>query len=153
TSGALTFAPGTTTQTITVPVVGDTLDELSEQFTVNLSNATNATIALAQGVGTITNDDTAPSLAIGDATVTEGNAGVTNAVFAVSRRAASGRQIVMQYAPADGTATAGLDYTAASGTLTFAPGVTAQQITVAVLGETLFEANETFFLNLTTASN
>jgi uncharacterized repeat protein (TIGR01451 family)/CSLREA domain-containing protein len=58
TSGTLTFAPGETTKTISVPVKGDTLDEANEQFFVNLSNATNATISDAQGVGTITDDDT-----------------------------------------------------------------------------------------------
>ncbi|MFB2977734.1 Calx-beta domain-containing protein [Microseira sp. BLCC-F43] len=57
TSGILTFAPGQTTQTIAVPVIGDTLVEPDETFKVNLSNGTNATIAVASGVGTILNDD------------------------------------------------------------------------------------------------
>jgi hypothetical protein len=58
TTGTLTFAAGTTTQTITVAVTGDTLDEASETFLVNLSNATNATLADSQAVGTITDNDT-----------------------------------------------------------------------------------------------
>jgi hypothetical protein len=53
TSGALTFTPGTLTQTIAVTLFGDTRDELDDSFFVNLSGATNATIADAQGVGTI----------------------------------------------------------------------------------------------------
>ena len=57
TSGTLTFAPGATSQTITVSVVGDTVPEPNETFVVNLSNAANATIAVAQGTGTIVNDD------------------------------------------------------------------------------------------------
>jgi hypothetical protein len=58
-SGTLTFAPGVTSQTITVNVTGDTTVEPNETFFVNLTNPTNATIATAQATGTITNDDTA----------------------------------------------------------------------------------------------
>jgi hypothetical protein len=56
-ANTLTFAPGVTNLPVSVPVVGDTLDELDETFTVNLSNAANATITDAQGLGTITDDD------------------------------------------------------------------------------------------------
>ena len=57
TSGTLTFTPGQTTRTITVPVIGEVVPEANETFFVNLSGAANATIADNQGVGTITNDD------------------------------------------------------------------------------------------------
>jgi hypothetical protein len=57
-SGVLSFAPGTTTQTVSVPVNGDNLIEPDETFTVNLSAAVNASIGDGQGVGTIVNDDT-----------------------------------------------------------------------------------------------
>ena len=57
TSGTLTFAPGTTSQTISVPVLGDVLNESNETFRVNLSGATAATIADNQGVGTIIDND------------------------------------------------------------------------------------------------
>jgi hypothetical protein len=120
TSGTLTFAAGETTKTVTVPVVGDLLDEANEAFFVNLSSATNATIADNQGVGTITDDDAAPSLAINDVTVTEGNAGTTNATFTVTLSAASGQPVTVNFATANNTALAPGDYTAASGTLTFA---------------------------------
>ena len=56
-SGTLTFAPGETSKTITVAVKGDLLDEVHETYLLNLSNASNATIADAQGLGTITDDD------------------------------------------------------------------------------------------------
>ena len=61
----LTFAPGQTSKTITVAVKGDTLDEANETFFVNLSSAVNATIADGQGLGTIRDDDPAPSMPIG----------------------------------------------------------------------------------------
>jgi len=59
-TGTLTFAPGASTQTISVTVNGDTTVEADETFVVNLSSPTNATISDGQGVGTIVNDDAAP---------------------------------------------------------------------------------------------
>src|SRR5438094_84363 len=90
-----------------------------------------------------------PTIAINDVTVTEGNGGTTNAIFSVTLSAASSQTITVTYATADGTATtADNDYVAASGTVTFAPGVTSQPVTVTVNGDTKFEPNETFFVNL-----
>ncbi len=152
-SGTLTFAPGETTRTLTVTVNGDTLDEPDETFTVNLSNAVNATIADGQGVGTILDDDPEPTLSISDTSVTEGDGGTTTAVFTVTLSAASGRVVSVTYATADGTATAGADYVAASGTLTFAPGETTRTLTVTVIGDTLDEPDETFTVNLSNAVN
>jgi len=57
TSGTLTFAPGMVTQTITVPVSGDRVNEPDETFTLSLSAAINATIAAGTATGTIANDD------------------------------------------------------------------------------------------------
>src|SRR5207249_3985573 len=89
------------------------------------------------------------SLSINDVTITEGNTGTTAAVFTVTLSTASSQTVTVNYATADGTARAGSDYTGTAGTLTFAPGVTTQTLTVAVLGDTRNEANETFFVNLT----
>jgi hypothetical protein len=57
-SGTLSFAPGETSKTITVSVNPDEIKERDEKFYVNLSNASNATIGVSQGTGTILNDDT-----------------------------------------------------------------------------------------------
>ena len=65
-NGTLNFAANETTKTITVLVNGDTTYETNEAFTVHLSNASGATISDADGTGTITNDDAAPSFAIDD---------------------------------------------------------------------------------------
>ena len=146
-AGTLTFAPGQTSQTITVPVLGDTVDEPSETFLVNLSGNTNALLADAQAVGTIGDDDTA-TLAISDVTVTEGHSGAASAVFTVSLSAASSLTVTVNYATAAGTAAAGTDFTSASGTLTFAPGVTSQTVAVAVQGDTVDELDENFVVNL-----
>ncbi|MCL4297229.1 MAG: DNRLRE domain-containing protein [Anaerolineae bacterium] len=153
TGGTLTFAPGVTSQPVTVLVQGDLLDEPDETFFVNLSGAVNATIADNQGLGAITDDDAAPSLSINDVTVTEGNAGTVNAVFTVSLSAASAQTITVNFASANNTATAPADYTPVSGTLTFIPGITSQSVTVLVQGDTLDELDETFFVNLSGAVN
>ncbi|RMF30759.1 MAG: hypothetical protein D6759_11320, partial [Chloroflexi bacterium] len=85
-----------------------------------------------------------PSLTLADATVGEGDAGTTTAAFTVTLSSASSLTVTVDYATADGTATAGSDYTATGGTLTFNPGETQKTITVQVLGDTNAEGNETF---------
>ena len=138
---------------MTVFVNGDLLDENNETFFLNLTNPGNATISDAQGVGTITDDDGAPTLSINDATVSEGNTGTTNAVFTVTLSSASGNAVTVDYATANGTATAPADYTATSGTLTFPAGVTTRTITVPVVGDLLDESNETYNVNLSNPTN
>ena len=71
----------------------------------------------------------------------------------MSLSAAYGQAVTVHYATADGTATAGSDYQAASGTLTFAAGQTSQTITVLVNGDRLAEPTETFFVNLSDPTN
>ena len=152
TGGTLDFAAGQTTKTVTVVVNGDVLDEINEQFVVNLSSPSNATFSDSVGVGTITDDDPLPALAIGDATITEGDSGTVNATFTVTLTPVSGRSVFVQYATADGSATAGADYDAiASTTLTFLAGETTKTITVPVHGDLLDEIDETFTVNLSGA--
>ncbi len=151
--GTLNFAAGVTTQTVTVAVNGDLLDEANETFFLNLSGASNATIADGQGVGTITDDDPEPSLSVDNVTVAEGNSGTVAATFNVSLSPVSGRTVTVDYATADDSASAGLDYEAAAGTLSFAPGDTNKTVTVLVNGDALDEIDENFFINLSNALN
>lgn len=153
TSGTLTFNPGDLTKTITVLVNGDPLDEPNETLFVNLSNATNGVIVDNQGQGTINDNDPTPSLSINDLSVAEGNAGTTPATFTVTLSAASGQTVTVNYATADNSAVAGSDYQPASGMLTFNPGDTTETVTVLVNGDTTFEQNETFFVNLSSPTN
>ncbi|MGM9426711.1 beta strand repeat-containing protein [Hydrogenophaga sp. MI9] len=148
-----TIPAGSSTYSFTALVNGDTLNEPSETFFVNVTNVTNAVVVDGQGVGTVVNDDPLPSLSINDVSLVEGNSGSTNATFTVSLSTVSGQTVTVNYATADGTATAPGDYTSTSGTLTFTPGQTVRTITVPVIGETLPEANETFFVNLSGATN
>ncbi|MDX6574111.1 MAG: large repetitive protein, partial [Blastocatellia bacterium] len=120
---------------------------------VNLSNAANGTIIDSQGQGTINDNDPAPSLSIKDVSVAEGDTGTTPLVFTVTLSAVSGQTVTVNYATTDNTATAGIDYESASGTLTFNAGETSKTMSVLVNGDTTFEQNEVFFVNLTTPTN
>ena len=144
TSGTLRFEPGETMQTIRVPTRRDAIAEPSESFTVELSDPVGTTITDATGVGTI-EADAMPGLSIADAApVAEGG----EATFTVSLSPASSESVTVAYATQDGTAVAGSDYTAASGTLEFEPGVTSHTIRVAVLNDTTVEPTETFTVEL-----
>jgi Calx-beta domain len=158
TSGTLTFAPGETAKTATVQANGDTTVEPDETFTVNLSNAVgNATIADAQAVATIVNDDrtaTPPParISIDDVTMAEGNAGQTAFRFTVSLDRAQSAPVTVGFATADGTATAASDYAANAGAVTLAAGETTKTVSVQVNGDTRKEPDETFKVDLAIAA-
>ncbi len=154
--GTLTFPAGTTSQTITVSVTGDTAAEPNETVAVSLSNPANATIGTGTGTGTITDDDgAAPSLSIDSPRVAEGDGGATDMTFTVTLSPASAQQVTVDWADAGtGTATSGTDYAAiAGGTLTFPAGTTSQTITVSVTGDTAAEPNETVAVSLSNPAN
>jgi VCBS repeat-containing protein len=141
-AGVLTVPAGVTSFSITLPTTQDALDEVNETVPV--------TVGGVSGTGTITDDDATPSLSIDDVTVNEA-AGTMS--FTVTLSAASGQSVSVNYGTSNGTATAGADYTAGSGTLTFAPGVVSQTITVAITEDTVFEGNETLNVTLSAATN
>lgn len=154
-NGTLAFAAGETSKTIQVKVKGDKAAEANEVFTVRLANATGATIANGSATGTLTNDDAVirlPALSVGDVTLREGNSGTAELMFIVTLDKAATAPVTVNYATADGTATAGSDYSPLSGTLTFAAGETSKMVHVVVNGDTAVEANETFSLILSNAA-
>jgi Calx-beta domain/Fibronectin type III domain len=102
--------------------------------------------------GTTTNPPL-PVLSINDISVTEGDAGTKNAMFTVTLSPASSQRVTVRFATANGTALAGQDYVALSGTLVFNPGQTTRAITAAIKGEALNEPNESLFVNLTNPIN
>ena len=155
TTGTLSFAPGVISQQISVPVRSDTVVEPSETFTVTLSNPSGATITTATATATITDSTaagTAPTVSIADASVIEGNSGTSTLAFTATLSKASATAVTVNYATSNGTATAGQDYTAGSGTITFAPGVISQTVNVAVTGDTTVEPTETLTVTLSTPS-
>ncbi len=152
-NGTLTFNPGQLSQAISVPVVGNTLNEPNKTFFVNLSNPTNAVLARSQAVGTILNDDPMPTVSVANVSAVEGNSGSKNFAFVFKLSAASNQLVAVNYATADGTAVAGTDYKATSGTVSFTPGVTSVTVNVPVIGNTVNESDKTFFVNLSNPSN
>ncbi|HYC90309.1 MAG TPA: Calx-beta domain-containing protein [Thermoanaerobaculia bacterium] len=152
-AGVLLIAPGTTSNTITVDVVGDTLFEPNEQFFVNLSDPVNATFAEPpSGLGTIVDDEAQPTIIINDVSQNEGNAGTTPFTFTVTLSGPSANAVSINWTTAPGTAISGTDFTPSSGNLIIPAGSLTGTIVVDVIGDTAFEPNETFFVNLTTAT-
>jgi len=153
TTGSVTFNPGQTSQTIVVPIIGDTAVEYDEYLGVNLTAATNATFLTGSAIGYILDDDIPPAISIGDASLVEGNSGTKLMTFVVSLSKPSGQGISVNFATVNGTAkTSDSDYVAQSGSLYFAPGQTSQTIQIVIKGDTRKEQNETFQVKLTGAS-
>jgi hypothetical protein len=151
TSGTLTFNAGQTSRTFTVPLIDGTDSESSETFAVTLSNPSGGSgILRASATGSIIDDD---GLAIGNVTITEGSGGGTvTATTYVILTSASASTVTVDWATADGTAIAGSDYTAASGSLTFAPGETSKTIDITIASDDVWEANEAFRVVIGNAS-
>jgi uncharacterized repeat protein (TIGR01451 family) len=147
------FAPGETDNTVAIPILGNVVHEADDTCRVILTNATAATICRGQGQLTILDDDPVPGLEISDASVAEGNSGTTAAVFNVTLVGATRQTVTVTFATADGTATAGSDYIASSGLLTFPPGTTTTNLSVLVNGDLLVESDETFLVNLSQPIN
>jgi len=154
--GSFTVFPGAITASVSIGIIGDANVEPDETFFMNLGSLAGATIAKSQGVGTIINDDglATPGISINNVIVTEGSSGTVNANFTVSLTASSLSTITVNFATADNTATiANNDYVSKSGVVTFTPGQTSQSVSIVVNGDTTFEPNETFFVNLSAPSN
>ena len=155
-----TIPAGSSTYNFDVTVNGDTIVELNETYFVNVTNVSGATVVDGQGQGTILNDDS-PTLTINDVSQSEGNSGTTTFTFTViSSLPAPAGGITFDIATADGTAqddtppSEDNDYVARSLTAqTISAGNTTYAFDVTVNGDTLVEANENFFVNLTSISN
>jgi len=148
----VSFPAGSTTQTFAVSTVNDTAVESTENFSVNLSGAVNATIADGQGLGTINDNDTAPqaSLSVNDVTVTEGN----SATFTITLTEPNASQVTVVFATGNGTAAAPGDFTAVSNrTLTIPAGQTSVTTQVVTSNDTVSETTETFNVVLSNAVN
>jgi hypothetical protein len=170
-SGTLTFANGETSKTFVVPILPDDLVEGDETFLVTLSNPTGgATVGPLNDGGTQYNNpeletisETAGQVQFSAAEyrVAENNATLTvTVVFTLDPGAQLGGDpntngyapVTVDYSTHDGTATAGADYTAVSGTLTINPYLTTQTFTIPILNDLLVEGNETFLLTLSNAT-
>ena len=150
----LIFAPGETTKTFTVPVKGDLLNETDETFFVILSSPVNCLVSKGRGVGTILNDDEAPTISIDDVRIGEGNSGQRTAAFRLKLSAPSGQVVRVSYETASGTATPGNDYVQVTPTqVAFTAGNLYAYARVLINGDALNEPDETFYVNLSGAQN
>jgi len=143
-SGTLRFAVGEMRKTVRVEVLDDVENERNETLELHLSNPLNATIGRS-GRGIILDDDTPPSLSVAGGSVSESGGAL---VFPVTLSWRVPSTVTVDFTTTDGSATAGADYRATTGTLTFAPGETAKSIRVDVLDDEINEPEESFGLVL-----
>lgn len=149
-SGSLIFSAGQTSKTITLNTTNFAgVCTSDKSFFVNLSNASNASLSDNQGIGTI-QDPSRPSLTIADTTIAEG---ATLSLTATLSQACTGKTVSFNYATANGTATAGSDYTANSGTASITSGTTSTTITVVTAQDSIYEGDETFTVSLSNLTN
>lgn len=153
--GTLTFTPGETSKTVSVPIIGDIADEPDETFRVQLSSPTNATVRDGSATGRIIdNDPPAPNVArIADASIVEGDTGRKNVEFVVTLTRANNSAVTMTFNTANGTAIAGQDFDAVQGKLTFNAGETRKSIFVTIIGDKLHEPTENFQVRLGSLQN
>lgn len=159
TNGTLSFAPGEASKTIAIPIINDNIFEGNETFNFILSNPSGAGIVeiLSPGTSTLTITDndfqpvvSAPNLSVNEPRIT----GTTTALFTVRFSNPTMQTATFNYATTDGTATAGSDYIATSGTLTFSPLETTKTIAVQILADdNVNEPSETFKINFSNALN
>jgi len=150
TNGHLQFNPSVTSRSFNLFITNDTLVELNETFYVNLSNPTNAVVS-APGVVTILDDDSPTvSFSTNIFTIDEYT---SQALITAILSAPSGRTLSVNYASSNGTAIAGSDYSAVSGTLTFASGQVSRSFSVPILDDLIDEPNETVRLYLSNPTN
>jgi Ca2+-binding RTX toxin-like protein len=150
TTGKLTFAPGETTKTITVPVIADTNVEPDETFTLTLTKPTGAVLSTAaRATITLTNDDLPSITFAADALTVSEDISTHTANLTVNLSAVTSQPVTVSYATGDGSATGG-DFTAMTDTLTFAPGELTKTLAIPISNDADVEADETFSVTLST---
>lgn len=148
-AGILRFRPGQRLGIVSVPVIGDTIDEADETFGLRLNHARGAWIARRLGVVTIVDDD-GPGLVVDNpAIVPEGGV----ATFTVSLLAPSTLPVTVSYTTANGSAVATGDFVARTGQLAFAPGETSKTVAVSTVNDTVDEVDEYFYVRLSSPFN
>jgi hypothetical protein len=148
-NGTATILAGSTSTTVDVPVLDDSIYEGDETVHLDLSNPVNGQ-GSPNTTGTITDDDALPTISVDDPAVNEGDG---TATFTVSIDSAAGVDTSVDYATSDGSATDGQDYTGQNGTATILAGSTSTTVDVPLLDDTVHESDETFSLDLSNPVN
>jgi sugar lactone lactonase YvrE len=154
-SGTLTFAPGQLSRTIPIPIIDDQIFEgPAETFNLTLSNPTGASLETPPSAQITINDtEQKPTLFASNLSMTEGDSGTKVFSVPVTLTNASVDQISINYTTENGSATAGTDYVAKSGVLTFAPGTTQASVDITVNSDTVAEPDETFLIKFSNPVN
>ncbi len=143
-TGTLVIPAGATSQTFSVRIKSDLIDENPETIRIGLTNVVNGSINATQGQITIEDNDPAPRLSMSNATIVEGDASDVTTAFVLTLSAASERTVTVNYRTENHTATAGVDYHAASGTVTFLPGQTTATIDLKSVADLIDEPSRAF---------
>jgi uncharacterized repeat protein (TIGR01451 family) len=148
-----TFNGGETSHDFIVKLKNDAVDEDDERFRVVMESVAGGVVLGTPGVGTISDDDAAPSLSATSFPTDEGDTASHVVAVPVALTAPSGKTVTVGYATSDGSATQPVDYAAAAGTLTFAPGDVVKLALVTINGDTDVEPNETVSFGLSSPVN
>ncbi|HET9768138.1 MAG TPA: Calx-beta domain-containing protein [Thermoanaerobaculia bacterium] len=154
TRGRVELPAGIDSATVDVPVQGDTVEEADETFSLVLRNPIGARLAEAEAQAEIVDDDgtagpgSGPELSIEDGRLAEGNSGRRTLTLVVTLSAPATKLVTVDYATADGSATAVEDYQERSGKLRFPPGVTSRSVELSVLGDGTEEGDEDLVVTL-----
>ena len=140
---AESFRQGTARLSFVVPTVA-----AGRSLKVKLTISAGGQSATRVANFRILRGEVASLVSIGDASVAEGNAGITTLSFAVTLSPASAKSASVDFTTADGTATAPTDYKSVSGTLSFKPGERAKTLALSVIGDTTLEQDETLTVTL-----
>jgi subtilisin family serine protease/Ca2+-binding RTX toxin-like protein len=150
----VTFAAGSSTAVVNLSVTDDTLVEGTETAILTVTSGTGYTVGTVASATVNIADNDLPIIDLSaNQTVVEGITSPQNVIYTVTLSSDSTETVTVQYATVNNTAIAGSDYTATSGTLTFDPGVTSQDIIIPILNNSLNEAQETFNLTLSSPTN
>jgi len=146
-AGILIFAPGQSSRQISIPINDNSLAEADETFSFVIDQAGGATLGLQRTIGITIQDNDRSNLDFTQPVVNESDG---TATVTVTRGSTSGAAS-LDYITVDGTAKAGSDYQATSGTLSFAAGQASKTISIALKNDTVGEVNETFTLKFSNA--
>jgi hypothetical protein len=149
-SGTLTFSPGTTRQRLAVAVLEDNRHELTEEFVLRLTDPQGAILIADAAIGRI-GDSGVLGLTVDEVRLSEPLTGSAQAFFTIRLSRPLETPVSVDYATRDGSALAGTDYTAVSGTLTFAPGEDGLTVAVRVFADAMVEGTEAFYFDLSDA--
>ena len=147
TGGSFSINNGSYTTSKQTVTAGQTV-RLRQTASTSVNRTTTATLTIGGVSGDYQVTTQGPTLSIADASIVEGNSGSSDLVFTVRLSGAASAPVTVAYATADGSARAGSDYLASSGSLSFPAGTISRTLSIAVTGDTVIEPNETLLVNL-----